>query len=230
MHQKSHGARGPHAAASRHQTDQTAWSYSDFFDALYSHALLRRAPMRVADTIDLAPMAPVLSRLRSLAHDRLEHGRVGFVNLASRVLSFEQTQVGTTNRIVIEYVTSATKRPAIMLHTHPIEAGTARAVEHFSEVDLLTFVQNPHLLASVVVTPRYSLMLVKTHLTEHVPEQSRERRIAELSGYASTLSRSSGDAARIATKLAAIEFAMSLFRIDPTEPNLRAHKVILGAG
>ena len=229
MHQGPQGYTRQQATTSNNPAHSNAWSYSTFFDSMYDQAFYGRAPARIGDAIDLGPMAPVFVRLRALAHQDREHGRLGFVNQSSRVLSFEPTQVGTSDRIVLEYTTSATKRAAIMLHTHPREAGTMRSIEHFSEVDLLSFVQAPHLLARVVVTPRFALMLVKTHLTELVPKASRSQRIADLAREAIRLACSPGDAPRIATKLAAIEFGMSLFLIDPSKEALIAQKVSLGS-
>lgn len=168
--QKPEGAR----PCNRHSrtADLTNWSCDDFRQQVHSCARQNTRFHELPRTIDLAGLAAQMRRLREQARDGNEYGRGCHMRLSDGKFEMGETCKGNSEHVGVSFRSGLMLVPVIMMHTHPAMPGNALTPCHFSPQDFRSFLEFKPLLASIVIAPAASLMVVKTNATPPVQKIS----------------------------------------------------------
>lgn len=174
------------------------------------------------DQIRLTSMGEPFRELVNLTKTKgVEYGRIGFFdspapNSSSRFI-LGPISVGDDRSLRIDQRPPGSllfpSNPVLLIHTHPSPeyASAIRDAAHFSSVDITCLMLQRSVFASVVLTREQVLLMHKSNSTPAYSEPELGLRQMGLMSEAKKLARRPGDAPRIYTKLAAINFGLSLF-------------------
>lgn len=200
---------------------KVTWSFPDFKEALFQCYTLKESVLSTPDFIDLSPFNTGIEGMLKLSGNGLEYGRYGYLDLMRRKIVLGRVCQGGPMGLVVESkpprgFESAPLVPVLLQHTHPASAFQSRdGLQHFSDIDFVTFLTSPSLQVSMVIAPDLTLLCMKTGSTptdqteasirRHVEDTKRE--ILGFFPTASSLKRF--------TATICMEFGLSLFVMTP---------------